>query len=113
MWDGIVQQERDGKVLYSRRKMGRFCTVEGRWKDTVHTLGGKVGRYCTVGGRWVHCGKKHRKFPSQVTDAADHNTPVTENSGIKFPTSLLDCSAKYIGIYFRNIFRNLDKLSLT
>jgi hypothetical protein len=61
----------------------------------------------------LHCGKKHRKFPSQVTDAADHNTPVTENSGIKFPTSLLDCSAIYIGIYFRNIFRNLDKLSLT
>jgi hypothetical protein len=34
-----------------------------------------------------HCGKKHRKFPSQITDAADHNRPVTENSGIKFPTS--------------------------
>ncbi len=27
----------------------------------------------------VHCGKKHRKFPSQITDTADHNKPVTEN----------------------------------
>jgi hypothetical protein len=47
----------------------------------------------------LHCGKNHRKFPSQITDAADHNKPVTENSGINFPTSLLDCSAIYIGIF--------------
>jgi hypothetical protein len=31
----------------------------------------------------MHCGKKDRKFPSQITDAADHNKPVIENSGIK------------------------------
>jgi hypothetical protein len=53
--------------------------------------------------RWsrtsIHCGKKDRKFPSQITDAADHNKPVTENSGIKSPTSLSDCSAIYIGIF--------------
>ncbi len=54
----------------------------------------------------MHCGKKDRKFPSQITDAADHNKPVTENSGIKIPTSLSDFSAMYIGIFFRNIFRN-------
>ncbi len=54
----------------------------------------------------VHCGKKDRKFPSQITDAADHNKPVTENSGIKIPTSLSDCSAINIGIFFLNIFRN-------
>ncbi len=47
----------------------------------------------------IHCGKKDRKFPSQVTDAADHNKPVTEHSGIKFPSSLSDCSAIYIGIF--------------
>jgi hypothetical protein len=35
----------------------------------------------------LHCGKKHRTFPSQITDAADHNRPVTENSEIKSPTS--------------------------
>ncbi len=46
-----------------------------------------------------HCGKKDWKFPSQVTDAVDHNKPVTENSGIKFPTSLSDCSAIYNGIF--------------
>jgi hypothetical protein len=46
----------------------------------------------------AHYGKKDRKFPSQVIDAADHNKPVTENSGIKFLTSLSDCSAIYIGI---------------
>ncbi len=50
----------------------------------------------------IHCGKKQRKFPSQITDAADHNKPVNKNSEIKFPTSLLDCSAIYIGIFFRN-----------
>jgi hypothetical protein len=59
----------------------------------------------------LHCGKKDRKFPSQITDAADHNKPVTENSGIKFPTFLSDCSAIYIEIFFRNIFWNLDMLS--
>ncbi len=74
----------------------------------VHHLSKTTGSEPVV----IHCGKKHRKFPSQVTDAADHNTPVTENSGIKFPTSLLDCSAIYIGIYFRNIFRNLDKFNM-
>jgi hypothetical protein len=47
----------------------------------------------------LHCGKKDRKFPSQVTDAADHNKPVTENSGIKFPKSLSDCLAIFIGIF--------------
>jgi CRISPR/Cas system CSM-associated protein Csm4 (group 5 of RAMP superfamily) len=47
----------------------------------------------------VHCGKKHQNFPSQITDAADHNKPVTKNSGINFPTSLLDCSAIYIRIF--------------
>jgi hypothetical protein len=53
---------------------------------------------------YVRCGKKDRKFPSQITDAVDHNRPVTENSGIKFPTSLSDCSAIYIGIFFRNTY---------
>ncbi len=52
----------------------------------------------------MHCGKKGRKFPSQATDAEDHNKPVTENSGIKFPTSLSDCSAIYIGIFYAIYF---------
>jgi hypothetical protein len=41
----------------------------------------------------VHCGKKYRKFPPQLTDTADHKTPVTENYGIKFSTSISECSA--------------------
>jgi hypothetical protein len=59
----------------------------------------------------LHCGKKDRKFPSQITDAADHNKPVTENSGIKIPTSLSDCSAIYIGIFFPQYISELRWLS--
>jgi hypothetical protein len=44
----------------------------------------------------MHCDKKEWKFPSHITDAADHNKSVSENSGIKFPTSLSECSAIYI-----------------
>ncbi len=58
----------------------------------------------------IHCGKKHRKFLSQITNAADHNKPVTENSGVKFPTFLMDWSAIYIGI-FSAIYFGKDKLS--
>ncbi len=54
-----------------------------------------------VGRQPIHCGKKDRKFPSQITDAENHNKPVTENSGIKIPTSLSDCSAIHI---YRNFF---------
>jgi hypothetical protein len=55
--------------------------------------------------------QKDRKFPSQITDAADHNKPVTENSGIKIPTSLSDCSAIYIGIFFPQYISELRWLS--
>ncbi len=34
---------------------------------------------------WVHCGKNSRKIPLQITDAADHNSPVTEFSDINIP----------------------------
>jgi hypothetical protein len=45
-----------------------------------------------------HCDKKYRKFPPQITDAADHTTPVTGISGIKYPTSVSECSATYVHI---------------
>jgi hypothetical protein len=35
-----------------------------------------------------------------ATDAADHNTSVTENSVITFLTSILECSAIYISEFF-------------
>jgi hypothetical protein len=44
--------------------------------------------YCAV-----HFGKKYRKFPPQITEAAGHNTTKTENLRIKFSTSILECSA--------------------
>jgi hypothetical protein len=50
--------------------------------------------------------KTNRGFLLQITDAAEHNTPVTEKFGIKFTTSILECSAIYTGIFFRNIFRD-------
>ncbi len=43
----------------------------------------------------MHCGKKDRKFPSQITDAADHNKPVTENSGIHVPRYIQYIQEKY------------------
>jgi hypothetical protein len=58
----------------------------------------------------LHCGKKYQKFPPHITDRVDHNTPVTENFGIKFSTSISECLAMYLGI-FRNSFLILNVFS--
>jgi hypothetical protein len=45
----------------------------------------------------VHCGKKYRKIPQQITHSADLNIPVTENFRIKFPTSISEFLIMYLG----------------
>jgi hypothetical protein len=58
----------------------------------------------------VYCGKKYRKIPQQITNAANLNIPVTENFRIKFPTSISEFSIMYLGTLgytFRIIMRQI------
>ncbi len=87
---GMGQEERrKGKRKEERR---RLCSGNGSSKCMELSVPCLTSIFNCLDSAWFvysmsHCGKKHRKFPSQITDAADHNRPVTENSGIKFPTS--------------------------